>query len=93
MLYLVCFSRYFPDRKYGCFGADDFIHATINIDLGVKIIIIIEINAASGQNITLFIEKSWKVIDNFFSRMWPQCHFKRSCIFQAQAPYLSFRTC
>ena len=33
--YLACFSRYFPDRKYGCFRADDFLHITINIDLGV----------------------------------------------------------
>ena len=33
--YLVCFSRYFPDRKYGCFRADDLFHATMNIDLGV----------------------------------------------------------
>ena len=33
--YLECFSRYFPDRKYGCFRADEFFHVTINIDLGV----------------------------------------------------------
>ena len=33
--YLVYFSMHFPYRKYGCFPADDFFHATIKIDLGV----------------------------------------------------------
>ena len=52
MPYLVCFLRYFPDRKYGCIGTGDFIQAMINIDLGVQtIIVIIEIDAVQWDKI------------------------------------------
>ena len=52
MPYLVCFLRYSPDRKYDCIGAGDFIHAMINIDLGVQtIIVIIEIDAVRWDKI------------------------------------------